>query len=182
MAACLTDDADCSIANKCSKESKCRSSIRSRLRRWIPTEFVSDQLIPTGRRTIENATFDSDKSRTALSSLAAQGVYIGTSSWKYAGWLRQLYTEDRYIWRSKFSQDRFERLCLSEYAEIFKTVCVDAAYYKFPDRDFLMKLMGAVPGDFLFGLKVTDEVTIKNFSNLPRFGKRAGKPNKNFLS
>jgi uncharacterized protein YecE (DUF72 family) len=24
--------------------------------------------------------------------LAAQGVFIGTSSWKYEGWLNQLYT------------------------------------------------------------------------------------------
>ena len=33
-----------------------------------------------------------------------------------------------------------------------------------------------------FGLKVTDEVTIKKFTNLPRFGLRAGKPNENFLN
>src|SRR6266566_1543524 len=28
----------------------------------------------------------------------------------------------------------------------------------------------------------TDEITIKNFTNLPRFGLRAGKPNENFLN
>ena len=38
-----------------------------------------------------------------------------------------------------------------------------------------------VPSDFQFGLKVTDEITIKKFANLPRFGLRAGKPNENFL-
>ena len=39
-----------------------------------------------------------------------------------------------------------------------------------------------VPEDFLFGLKVTDAITIKNFPNLPRFGDLAGKPNPNFLN
>src|SRR2546428_6712072 len=39
-----------------------------------------------------------------------------------------------------------------------------------------------VPSDFQFGLKVTDEITIKKFAKLPRFGLRAGKPNENFLN
>jgi uncharacterized protein YecE (DUF72 family) len=39
-----------------------------------------------------------------------------------------------------------------------------------------------VPGDFLFGLKVTDEITLKRFPNLPRFGLKAGKPNEDFLN
>src|SRR5207249_2027072 len=57
-----------------------------------------------------------------------------------------------------------------------------AAYYKFPDHSYLETMADAVPDDFLFGLKVTDELTIKRFSNLPRFGLRAGKPNENFLN
>ena len=43
-----------------------------------------------------------------------------------------LYDESRYLWRNKFAVSRFEKNCLSEYAEVFKTVCVDAAYYTFP--------------------------------------------------
>jgi uncharacterized protein YecE (DUF72 family) len=39
-----------------------------------------------------------------------------------------------------------------------------------------------VPADFHFGFKVTDEITITKFTNLPRFGLRAGKPNENFLN
>jgi uncharacterized protein YecE (DUF72 family) len=39
-----------------------------------------------------------------------------------------------------------------------------------------------VPSDFRFAFKVTDEITIKKFTNLPRFGERAGKPNENFLN
>jgi uncharacterized protein YecE (DUF72 family) len=114
-------------------------------------------------------------------ALAAKGVYIGTSSWKYAGWLGQLYTPARYEYRGKVAQTRFERDCLAEYAEVFKTVCVDAAYYDFPRREYLQKLADAVPDDFRFGLKVTDAITIKKFPQLPRFGIRAGQPNEHFL-
>ena len=39
-----------------------------------------------------------------------------------------------------------------------------------------------VPPDFLFTFKVTDGITIKHFSILPRFGARADKPNENFLN
>jgi uncharacterized protein YecE (DUF72 family) len=69
-----------------------------------------------------------------------------------------------------------------EYAQVFKTVCVDAAYYKFPDRAYLGSLVSVVPKDFQFTFKVTDAVTIKRFPNKPRFGARAGKPNEDFLN
>jgi Protein of unknown function DUF72 len=38
----------------------------------------------------------------------------------------------------------FEQNCLREYAEVFKTVCVDAAFYSFPSRKFLDGMMSAV--------------------------------------
>ena len=115
-------------------------------------------------------------------SLATAGLVIGTSSWKYPGWLGQLYTRDRYVWRGRYAASRFERNCLAEYAEIFKTVCVDAAYYKFPTRDYLGGMVDQVPADFQFAFKVTDEITIKQFPNLPRFGTRARRVNDNFLN
>jgi uncharacterized protein YecE (DUF72 family) len=43
-----------------------------------------------------------------------------------------LYDESRYLWQNKLAKTRFERKCLGEYAEVFKTVCIDAAYYTFP--------------------------------------------------
>ena len=86
------------------------------------------------------------------------------------------------MYRGKVARTRFERECLREYAEVFKTVCVDAAYYDFPRREYLEKLAEAVPEDFHFGFKVTDAVTIKKFPNLPRFGVRAGKTNEHFLN
>ena len=93
-----------------------------------------------------------------------------------------LYDESRYVYRGKFAVSRFEKNCLAEYAEVFKTVCVDAAFYKFPDEKYLTGLVSQVPEDFQFAFKVTDEVTIKKFPNLPRHGARAGKPNEHFLN
>ena len=117
-----------------------------------------------------------------LAELARQGVYIGTSSWRYPGWCGSLYDRQRYEWRGKFAESRFNRNCLAEYAEVLKTVCVDAAYYTFPSRQYLEGMAGQVPDDFLFGFKVTDAITIKRFANLERFGDQAGKPNEHFLN
>jgi len=127
-------------------------------------------------------SFESHKIKPILASLASKGVFIGTSSWKYEGWFGQLYTPSRYEYRGKVAKTRFERDCLSEYAEVFKTVCVDAAYYTFPSEKYLEGLVSHVPPDFQFGFKVTDEITVKKFPNLPRFGHRAGTPNTNFLN
>ena len=127
-------------------------------------------------------SFDRDKMKAAAAALAAEGVFIGTSSWKYPGWFGQLYERDRYIWRGKFSNARFERNCLAEYAQVFKTVSVDAAFYQFPTREWMEGMVSQVPSDFQFALKVTDEITVKTFPNLPRFGRRAGLSNENFLN
>jgi uncharacterized protein YecE (DUF72 family) len=117
-----------------------------------------------------------------LADLACRGVYLGTSSWKYPGWCGQIYQRDRYVWRGRWSETRFERDCLSEYGQVFKSVCVDAAYYSFPSRSYLEGLASQVPDDFLFSFKVTDRVTVKRFPNLPRFGARAGTENADFLN
>ena len=126
--------------------------------------------------------FDRDKTREKAAELAAKGVFIGASSWKYEGWFGQLYTPARYEYRGKVAKMRFERDCLREYAEVFKTVSVDASYYDFPRPEYLHILADAVPDDFRFGFKVTDAVTIKKFPNLARFGANAGQPNPNFLN
>ena len=126
--------------------------------------------------------FDREQMGIKAAELAAKGVFVGTSSWKYEGWFGQLYTPARYEYRGKVAATRFERNCLTEYAEVFKTVCVDAAYYTFPSQKYLEGLTAQVPPDFQFGFKVTDEITIKKFPNLPRFGHRAGQPNEHFLN
>jgi len=66
-------------------------------------------------------SFDRAALATAVQQLAKRGYYIGTSSWKYEGWLNQLYSQ-RYEYRGKVAMKRFEQNCLREYAEVFKTV------------------------------------------------------------
>ena len=60
--------------------------------------------------------------REKIAALTDQGIYVGTSSWKYPGWCGQIYDDQRYLTRSKFSKKKFEKNCLTEYAEIFPTV------------------------------------------------------------
>jgi uncharacterized protein YecE (DUF72 family) len=126
--------------------------------------------------------FDRGRMKATAAALAAEGVYIGTSSWKYPGWAGQLYEAARYEWHGRFAQTRFERNCLREYAEVFKTVCVDAAYYTFPTVAYLEGLAAQVPEDFQFGFKVTDRITVKRFPKLERFGPRAGQVNADYLN
>ena len=106
-------------------------------------------------------SFDREALKRKLAGLAARNIFLGTSSWKYSGWCGLLYDESRYLWRGKFAEKRFEQRCLAEYAEVFKTVCVDAAYYRFPDQRYLENLVAQVPEDFRLSLKVTDDITLK---------------------
>ena len=127
-------------------------------------------------------TFSREQLAEHAANLAEQGVFIGTSSWKYPGWFGMLYDRARYEYRGRFAQARFNRNCLAEYSEVFKTVCVDAAYYNFPSQQFLEGMVNQTPDGFLFGLKVTDAITIKKYPKLDRFGDLAGKANENFLN
>lgn len=151
--------------------------------------------------------FDRKQIQVEAAELAARGLFIGTSSWKYVGWLGQLYTPGRYQKAkvasdthseallfpeldgesasnqpTKFDDKRFEQKCLSEYAEVFKTVSVDATYYDFPRKEYLESLADQVPDDFQFGFKITEAVTIKRFPNVAKSGAKAGHQNPNFLS
>jgi hypothetical protein len=51
-----------------------------------------------------------------LRALADRGIYFGTSSWKYDGWLGTIYSQDRYLTRGKFSNAKFEQEWRAEYA------------------------------------------------------------------
>lgn len=117
-----------------------------------------------------------------LSELARRGIFIGTSSWKYEGWLGQMYTPERYQTRGRFSRKRFEAECLREYAETFPTVCGDFAFYQFPSPAFWEKLFAAAPPPFQFAFKVPEQITVPRFPAHARYGARAGAPNTDFLA
>jgi len=97
-----------------------------------------------------------------LKFLAQRGIFIGTSSWKYEGWLGQIYSNDRYITRGKFSKSRFEQTCIEEYAETFPIVCGDFTFYQFPSETFWKKFFLGAPPNLKFAFKVPEEITSKN--------------------
>jgi uncharacterized protein YecE (DUF72 family) len=116
-----------------------------------------------------------------LTQMAKQGIYVGTSSWKYEGWLGQIYTPERYSVRGKLSKKRFESECLAEYAETFPVVCGDFSFYQFPSAEFWRRLFDSAPSTLRFAFKIPEEVTVRAFPSHPRYGPRSGAVNPNFL-
>ena len=80
-------------------------------------------------------TFDRAALGARLRTLAQENIWVGTSSWKYEGWLGQIYTADRYMTRGRFSKKRFESECMAEFAETFPIVCGDFSFYQFPSPE-----------------------------------------------
>jgi uncharacterized protein YecE (DUF72 family) len=117
-----------------------------------------------------------------LRGLAEDGIWIGTSSWKYPGWLGQIYTRERYLVRGRFSQKKFEAECLQEYARTFPIVCGDFSFYQFPPEDYWKRLFGSAPETLRFGFKVPEEITRKDFPARERYGNRAGVSNPSYLN
>jgi uncharacterized protein YecE (DUF72 family) len=129
----------------------------------------------------EPNAFDREGLASKLHALAEQNILIGGSSWKYEGWLGQIYSRERYMTRGRFSQKRFEQECLTEYAETFPTVCGDFAFYQFPTDEFWKRLFARVPESFRFAFKVPEQITCKLFPRHGRYGAQAGNENDNFL-
>jgi len=129
----------------------------------------------------QSGSFDRDGLAGRLRALAAKNIYIGGSSWKYEGWLGQVYSRERYLARGRFSRQVFEAECLREYAETFPTVCGDFAFYQFPGEEFWRRLFARVPATFRFAFKVPEQITCKVFPAHARYGPQAGKENQAFL-
>jgi hypothetical protein len=116
-----------------------------------------------------------------LKWLTESNLFVGTSSWKYEGWLGSIYSPERYSSRGRFSKSRFERECLKEYAEVFQIVSGDFAFYQFPTAAFWKDLFSQVQRPFQFALKAPEEITTAVFPSHERYGSRAGKLNPLFL-
>jgi uncharacterized protein YecE (DUF72 family) len=130
----------------------------------------------------EPSQFQRQRLSQRLAALVAQNILIGTSSWKYEGWLGQIYSRNRYMTRGRFSQKRFNDECLAEYAETFPIVCGDFSFYQFPSPDYWRKLFGSAPSTLQFAFKAPEDVTVKQFPRHPRYGARAGDNNSSFLN
>jgi uncharacterized protein YecE (DUF72 family) len=129
----------------------------------------------------EPGGFDRDALASRLRALAAERIYVGGSSWKYEGWLGQIYSRERYLSRGRFSHKLFEAECLKEYAETFPAVCGDFAFYQFPTEEFWRRLFALTPPHFRFAFKVPEQVTCKVFPAHARYGPQAGRENEVFL-
>ncbi len=117
-----------------------------------------------------------------LTRLAQESIWIGTSSWKYPGWMGQVYTHERYLTRGRFSQRLFESSCLGEYAETFPIVCGDFSFYQFPSPEYWRRLFHSAPESLLYALKVPEDITVKVFPAHARYGARGGAENESFLN
>jgi uncharacterized protein YecE (DUF72 family) len=112
----------------------------------------------------------------ALASLAARGIFLGTSSWKYRGW-------EGLIYRGGYSSEaQFQRASLREYTFFFPTVGIEFTYFTWPLADMMAYLAESTPDHFQLCLKVTKRITLKAFPTLPVYGKWAGKTNPDYLS
>ncbi len=135
----------------------------------------------TGSLFAQESAFDREKLGRELRRLAEENILIGGSSWKYEGWLGQIYTRARYLARGRFSRKLFEQECLREYAQVFPTVCGDFAFYQFPSPLFWRKLFAQVPEQFRFAFKVPEQITCRVFPAIPRYGAQGGLANPAFL-
>ena len=129
----------------------------------------------------ESGGFDREGLAARLRSLAGNRILIGGSSWKYEGWMGQIYSRERYLARGRFSKRLFESECLREYAETFPTVCGDFAFYRFPSEEFWRGLFQRAPESFQFAFKVPEQITCKVFPAHARYGAQAGTDNPSFL-
>ena len=129
----------------------------------------------------EPSSFDRDVLAARLKELAARRIYIGGSSWKYEGWLGQIYCRSNYLSRGRFSQKLFNETCLKEYAGTFPTVCGDFAFYQFPSEEFWRRLFSQTPPHFRFAFKIPEQITCRTFPAHGRYGAQAGAENESFL-
>ncbi len=112
----------------------------------------------------------------ALFRLAAEGIFLGTSSWKYRGW-------EGMIYRGGYaSEAQFQKQSLREYTSLLPCVGVDFTFYTWPMPDMMSYLVDATPENFRCFPKVTKRITLEEFPNVGSYGKWAGQKNPEFLN
>jgi uncharacterized protein YecE (DUF72 family) len=122
-----------------------------------------------------------EKLAASLQRLKERNIFIGTSSWRYEGWLGQIYTRERYLIRGRFSKKKFHDECIQEYAEVFPVVGADFSFYAIPEPAFWKKLFADAPPQLKWSLKAPEDFTTKRFSHQARYGPRRGLANPAFL-
>jgi uncharacterized protein YecE (DUF72 family) len=75
-------------------------------------------------------------------------AWIGTSGWQYDSWRGRLYPEQL-----------AKRRWLEHYAERFRTVELNASFYRLPARDAFRRWHDQTPEDFVFAVKASRYLT-----------------------
>jgi uncharacterized protein YecE (DUF72 family) len=73
-------------------------------------------------------------------------LFIGTSGWQYKDWARKFYP-------------KATRGLLTYYAERFRTVEINASFYRLPSRQVFEKWARETPDDFVFAVKASRFLT-----------------------
>lgn len=113
----------------------------------------------------------------ALAERIPTDVRLGTSSWTFPGWAGLVY-------RGRYRNEKdFVQRSLGEYARhpLFRTVCMDRAFYAPLRRDELSAYATLLPEGFRCVSKVFNELSTWTFPKHPRYGARAGRRNEGFL-
>jgi uncharacterized protein YecE (DUF72 family) len=103
--------------------------------------------------------FDRRSLATKIRTLAGLKVFIGTSSWRYEGWLGQVYTPERYLTRGKFSKKKFHEESIREYSETFPIIGGDFSFYSIPEPPFWRKVFSGAPRHLNWDLKIPEDFT-----------------------
>jgi uncharacterized protein YecE (DUF72 family) len=84
-------------------------------------------------------------------------IRLGTTTWTYDGWAGDVYH------RTYHGAEPARRL--EEYARypLFRTVCIDSAFYEPPSEDLLRAYARALPPGFPCVSKVWDRITVQRF-------------------
>jgi len=117
----------------------------------------------------------SGRARRAAASAGEQNVLIGGSSWKYEGWLGQVYSRERYLARGRFSPRLFQSECLSEYAETFPPSAATSPSTSSPPWNSGGSCLARTPSHSSSPSKCRNKSPARCFRRIPRYGSQGGK-------
>lgn len=118
------------------------------------TEVTPAQPVPAKRRAGQVQPFPATEALHALAAALPPRLRMGGSSWSYPGW-------QGHVWDGEYSEAKLAKDGLTAYAKhpLFRTVCVDRAFYRALSTMQYARMAAQVPEDFRFVVKAPLAVT-----------------------